>query len=161
MLTLVLTAQIPSGKNAIRETFVRGKKIRYPTARFKRWREQAAVEILQQRARWPVELKLSLPLRGRLVATIAYCEREPVPAGRVRDVPGMMDALWHLLDWVELVEDDGQIRDVTWREIERGDPQHNQPCLVLRLTGRTETAQGGTTRGRVISRGIGEGDRGS
>lgn len=104
-----LSAQIPSGKNAIRETYIHGGKVRYPNQRFTKWRKEAAVEIMQQKHTGP-----RWPLKGQLSATISYCPMDC----RLRDVPGMMDALWHLLEHCGIVEDDGQLQDVTWKRDE-------------------------------------------
>src|SRR6185436_19851969 len=103
MLTFSLTEQMPSGKNRIKETFVRGKKIRYPDARFKAWRATASVEIMQQKRTWSQQQKMALPLRNDIYVTISYRALDK----RRRDIPGMLDALWHLLEYAEIIEDDG------------------------------------------------------
>jgi hypothetical protein len=109
-MIITLSAQIPSGKNQIKETFVRGKKVRYPDQRFVAWREMAGLEVLQQKARWPTALKMALPLRGDLAMAVSYCPQDKT----LRDLPGMLDALCHLLGYLELIEDDGQIKSLQW-----------------------------------------------
>jgi hypothetical protein len=130
ILELALTDQLPSGKNAIKETYINGKKIRYPNKRFKGWRDAAATEIIIQRAKWPTALKMALPLRGDLIMTVSYRELIPVPARGDRDVTGMQDALQHLLEYCEVIENDGQIKSLTW-----GYPWRIEgPCAIICLT---------------------------
>lgn len=113
-MTFTLTAQMPSGKNQVQITRT-GQH--YPTARFVAWRRGAEAEVLRQVK--PAEK----PLTGRLALTVCY-----TPADRrVRDVSGLLDALFHLLARCGLLLDDGQIRDVTWRE------RAGTPGVVVRL----------------------------
>ena len=44
---------------------------------------------------------------------------------RTRDVPGMVDALWHVLQKVGFVEDDSQFKHVEWieEEVDRDNPR--------------------------------------
>ena len=86
----------------------------YAKPRFANWREHAAYEILQQKATWPTKQKMMLPLLGDLVVTISYREIVKVPANGTRDLPGMQDALWHLFTYCGLIENDGQIKGMTW-----------------------------------------------
>jgi len=125
MLTFSLTEQMPSGKNRIKETFVRGKKIRYPDARFKAWRATASVEIMQQKRTWSQQQKMALPLRNDIYVTISYRALDK----RRRDIPGMLDALWHLLEYAEIIEDDAQIKGVTWDYPWRTEG----PCMEMEL----------------------------
>ncbi len=124
-ISLILTAQIPSGKNQIKERFINGRKIRYPNKRFVAWREEAGFEIMQQKAKWPTHTKMALPLLGDLVVTISYRTLDKT----TRDLPGMQDALWHLLGYLNLIEDDGQIKGVTWEYPWRTEG----PCIELQL----------------------------
>jgi Holliday junction resolvase RusA-like endonuclease len=110
-MKIVLTEQIPSGKNA--QGIAKNGR-RYAKPRFINWREAASYEIMLQKRTWPTVVKMALPLRGDCVVTISYREIKKVPANGVRDVPGMLDALWHLLAHMELIEHDGQIKGVTW-----------------------------------------------
>lgn len=128
-LELALTDQIPSGKNAIKQTFINWKKVRYPTKLFKSWRTTAASEILMQRGKWPLQLKGSLPLRGDLIMTVSYRELIPVPARGDRDVTGMQDALQHLLEYCELIENDAQIKGLSWEYPWRD----SGPCIILEI----------------------------
>ena len=125
MLTITLTAQLPGGKNAIKECFVRGKKVRYPNARFAAWRKQAGQEVMVAKAAWPMRTKMLLPLSGPLTMHVSY---RPLD-GRRRDLTGMTDALYHLLEWCEIIEDDGQIKGLTWTYPWRTDG----PCTILML----------------------------
>ena len=110
MLKLVLIGQIPSGKNQVEEHWRQGKKVRHGNARFTAWREAAGKEILLQKATWPTALKMALPLLGDLAVCISY---RPLDKTQ-RDIDGMQSALWHLLEHMELIENDGQIKGLTW-----------------------------------------------
>lgn len=131
MLTIELTDQIPSGKNAIKERYVNGRKIRYPNKRFVSWRSLAGHEVLVQRSKMPFVVKGSLPLTGPLKLTVYYRELEPVPANGTRDASGMLDALQHLLEYCDIIQNDGQIKEVAWRQATRG------PCIIIQLEGVT------------------------
>ena len=111
MLRIALTDQIPSGKNAMGITRT-GRH--YAKPRFASWRSVASYEIMQQKMRLKWQQQFTLPLTGDLVVTISYREIEKVPANGTRDLPGCLDALWHLLTHCGLIETDGQIKGVTW-----------------------------------------------
>ena len=50
------------------------------------------------------------PLNGPLVMNVQYVSLDR----RTRDIPGMVDALFHLLEFCGLIEDDGQIQSLYW-----------------------------------------------
>jgi Holliday junction resolvase RusA-like endonuclease len=123
-MTITLTAQLPGGKNRIKERYVNGKKIRYPDKRFTQWRETAAKEILVQKSTWPTKLKMELPWRGPVSLEVSYCAQDK----KLRDADGMLSALMHLLTYSEILEDDGQVKDLRWTRRVDG------PCAVLTIT---------------------------
>lgn len=93
----VLQMQIPSGKNAVQITST-GK--RYPGKRFKAWRDEAMGKIS-----YPVT-----EFSGPVTMIVDY-----VPGDNIRrDVPGLLDALCHLIEKVGLVRDDTQVKCVQW-----------------------------------------------
>jgi Holliday junction resolvase RusA-like endonuclease len=69
--------------------------------------------------------KMLLPLSGPLTMHVSY---RPLD-GRRRDLTGMTDALYHLLEWCEIIEDDGQIKGLTWEHPWRTEG----PCAVVTL----------------------------
>lgn len=87
-LFLVLEGQIPSGKNQQQIIVRQGRVMKFPNARFKRWRDSAWQQIQRQRGKW---LTLKTPAR-------VFAKYWPGDLLR-RDVPGMMDALSHLLEF--------------------------------------------------------------
>lgn len=107
MISFTLTASLPSGKNQVGIDTRNGRIRRFPNKRFTDWRRQAAKEVLTQVA------AKEKPLIGPLHALIAYTPGDH----RLRDVPGMMDALWHLFAYCGLLEDDGQIVMADWRTL--------------------------------------------
>ena len=100
-LTLRLTGQIPSGKNAVKITRT-GK--RYPDMRFKLWRQEALKQLGKQ-------LDTVFPTTKPVTLIIDYTPSDQ----RRRDLPGMLDALCHLLEKAELVKDDAQVVQCTWK----------------------------------------------
>ena len=93
----LLDCQIPSGKNAVQTTRA-GK--RYPGKRFKSWRDEAMGQLP-----YPVT-----EFAGPVSMIVDY-----VPGDNIRrDVPGLLDALCHLIEKVGLVQDDAQVKCVQW-----------------------------------------------
>ena len=126
-LIISLTDSIPSGKNQVADHYVRGKKIRHGNDRFTQWKETAGKELLVQKTKWPLALRMALPLTGDLIMTVSYRPLDKTP----RDVDGMQSALQHLLETMELIENDGQIKGLTWEYPWRTEG----PCVVLTLIG--------------------------
>lgn len=113
MLTITLTGQMPSGKNAVNVTRTGH---RYPNQRFVDWREKAMWEVksqLQSQTKFPPESKVAME-----------CYYWPGDLRR-RDVPGMEDALCHLFEKMGLVDDDAQIEDQLFykQELDRKNPR--------------------------------------
>lgn len=100
-LTFKLSGQIPSGKNAV---IVTRTGQRYPQKRFKAWREEALRVLAREAAnQWHVTTPVSM--------IVDY-----VPSDhRRRDVPGMADALCHLLEKAGIVSDDCLIQQLSWK----------------------------------------------
>lgn len=118
--------QIPSGKNQIQLCVRRGRIHKYPNNRFVEWREKALVEISIQKMAWSKEMKSTLPLTGDLSMHVKYAARDK----RTRDISGMVDALFHLIVLAGLIEDDGQIKRLTW-----GPVKYKTNCIELEITG--------------------------
>lgn len=105
MITFTLTGQMPSGKNQIQQLWRHGKLVKVPNARFENWRWDAGTQLLQQRVipKEPIDKPVKL-----------YCFY--IPGDRItRDIPGMQDALYHLLVHCHILKDDGLIYDCDWR----------------------------------------------
>lgn len=103
-MKFTLKGQMPSGKNAVIVTRT-GK--RFPGKRFKMWRDDAARQIYMQLGTH-IEPLTHKPLAMMVVYTPGDL--------RTRDVSGLIDALFSILGYCGIVEDDGQIRFVTWGE---------------------------------------------
>jgi Holliday junction resolvase RusA-like endonuclease len=108
-LVLTLTSQLPGGKNQVQHTKT-GRH--YADTRFAAWRKEAGTEIVLQRATWPAELKMTLPFRQDLALSVSY--RELTKGGAGRDLTGMLDAIFHLLEHCEVIENDRQIKALEW-----------------------------------------------
>ena len=122
MLKLILSEQIPSGKNAMG---VRRDGRHYPNPRFETWRSIASFEIMKQKVKMKIEQHVALPLLGDLTVTISYRTFD----NTLRDVPGMLDALWNLLTHTQIIQNDGQIKGVTWIYPWRMEG----PCVEMRM----------------------------
>ena len=125
-MILVLHGQLPSGKNQIK-LCVRGGKIhKYPDARFILWREEALNQIAVQRGTRPTS---AMPVHLRV---------EYTPGDRrVRDVSGMLDAVFHVLAKSGTLDDDGLVWSVEWI---RHPMNKAKPRAMLTITERKEAA---------------------
>lgn len=117
MMKFVLKGQIPSGKNAMQVTRT-GRH--YPLARFVRWRSDATRQLREQGILNIRNVGI-LSGSGRKKITVRYFSGDV----RRRDVPGMMDAICHLLEWSDVVVDDALLKDWDWKtmEIDRDNPR--------------------------------------
>jgi hypothetical protein len=89
VLRAVLAGQHPSGKNQIQMSAPAAGVIRrFPKASFEAWRGTGYAQLDRQRGAWE---KLKVPA----VVTVRYTKGDLIR----RDVPGMEDALCHLLEW--------------------------------------------------------------
>jgi Holliday junction resolvase RusA-like endonuclease len=96
---------------------------RYPTARFVQWRAsayyQVRAQLIKQQAwrEWPRHAPMAL--------TVYYRPRDR----RRRDVPGMLDALLHLLERAEVIQDDAQVKTVFWVSALKS----QVPCVIMAI----------------------------
>ena len=108
MIKFTLLGQLPSGKNAVKITRTGH---RYPGKRFALWRENAQFMVPKQ----------TLPYDEPLRITVEYYHGDL----RRRDVPGMLDAILHLLEHGKFLTDDKHIVECMWthRGLDRGLPR--------------------------------------
>jgi len=106
----ILKGQVPSGKNAMQITRT-GRH--YPLKRFIDWRSNAEAQIRSQ-------VGFPQPIEQPCKAFFTYFPGDL----RRRDVPGMIDALFHVLERLNIVRDDSLIKDVDWetRALDRDNP---------------------------------------
>lgn len=88
VLRFTLEGQMPSGKGMIKTAVIRGRMMKYPNPRFKAWRKDAHAQLAAQRGEW-------VKLEGPATVSVRYYKGDL----KKRDVPGIMDALCHLLEW--------------------------------------------------------------
>jgi Holliday junction resolvase RusA-like endonuclease len=119
VLVLRLSEQIPSGKNHIRITRT-GR--RYPAARFAQWRASAYSQIRAQLIKQPNWREW--PRQAPMALIVYY---RPLDRRR-RDVPGMLDALLHLLERATVIQDDAQVKTVAWA------PAHKTQVACVMMT---------------------------
>ena len=107
--------QLPSGKNAV---LITRQGRRYPAPRFKAWRDAMLRALPHEHPTFT----------GPVHLTADYYAGDL----RRRDLPGMLDAILHVLEKAKLVEDDAQITSCRW--IPMGLNRDMPGCLVT-LTG--------------------------
>lgn len=83
----------------------------YPKKLFASWRDSFGQQFLLQKQPWSHYFPLSEPV----VIWVTYVAGD----ARIRDVPGMEDALWHLFEWVGFVKNDTLLKGVVWRTAPR------------------------------------------
>lgn len=105
-MTFTLTGPLVSGKNQIQLSYRHGRIFKYPNKRFVAWRTSAAEQLL------PLKRTSTWPLHGRVKLTVRYTPGDAIR----RDLTGMLDALFHLLEHVGIVENDYQIQCVEWHD---------------------------------------------
>ena len=103
-----LNGRLKSGKNQVQITRT-GQ--RYPKKDFKVWRDEMLKQIGD----------VAQPIEGPVEMIVDY-----VPGDLLRrDVPGMMDAICHLLEKAGIVFDDAQVKNVQWHQwpLDRANPK--------------------------------------
>lgn len=128
--TVTLSGQLPSGKNSIKTTRT-GK--RYPTKRFVEWRDAAVGHVYRERCKvFNLVSQMRVPMFRKpteLSIEVHYAAGDL----RRRDIPGMLDALFHVLERALVVEDDAQIKESHWYQlpVDRANPR-----VVVRMEAR-------------------------
>lgn len=123
-LSFTLLGQITSGKNSIKTTRT-GR--RYPTKRFVVWRDEAETQLRKHLLALVFRWAIILPKPMRVKLVVQYYPGDLIR----RDVPGMLDAICHVLEIAGIVEDDAQIKAVDWQEM---DLDRERPRVLLTLS---------------------------
>jgi len=112
MIHATLYGQMVSGKNAVK---INRTGRRYPANRFKAWRARAMGDLLAGLG--GKKVRFTTPCRLLMSYTPGDARR--------RDVPGMEDAICHLLEKAGIVADDVLLKDMAFRTrpINRKSPQ--------------------------------------
>lgn len=119
MITFNLNGWMVSGKNSVKGDPVDGHK--YPNPRFEKWRNMMSRQVWVQRQ----GLKVLFKKPTRVEFRVDYWRGD----NRRRDIPGMMDALFHLMECCNIVEDDAQfVRCLGW---EPHDMDRTNPRLIF------------------------------
>lgn len=104
-MKFILTGPVVSGKNQIQISARHGRIHKYPNKRFTLWKDNATKQLNAQ-------LKPNDGgFTGDVHLSVTYTPGDLIR----RDVTGMLDALFHLLEHVGLVGNDNQIKCVFWR----------------------------------------------
>ena len=104
--------------------------MRFPAKRFKLWREDALEQLHGQVMGYAMNGAI-LPIQSTISLE---CEYTPGDR-RTRDVPGMLDALLHLIVKAGLLTDDGLVWGVTWTRMEM---DRERPGLKFLISPRKE-----------------------
>jgi len=110
---LTIKGQLRSGKNNM---IVTRSGHHVPKPKWAAWRNEVLAQIFQQRTHGPIDKKSSIWVR--------YFAGDR----RRRDVPGMLDALYHCLERAKIVKDDSLLDHVVWTP---GYDKSNPRVLVL------------------------------
>lgn len=94
-MIFTIKGQVPGGKNSIKTTRI-GK--RFPTKRFEAWRDHAVLQVRQQSKNFLNEIPINKPANIEIYYNAGDNRR--------RDVPGIADAIFHVLERAGVVEDD-------------------------------------------------------
>lgn len=94
-----IEGQLKSGKNNMLTTRA-GKH--YPNPKWAVWRDEVMNQLWEQNSRPTITKPCSI--------VVHYTAGD----NRRRDVPGMMDALWHCLERAKIVSDDKFFANVKW-----------------------------------------------
>ena len=105
ILQLTINGQVPGGKNGIKTTAMGG---RYPSKRFAAWRDDAKAQVERQLSR----IQFHSPIKVKCRYDVKVYQSD----NRRRDVPSMMDAVWHVLENTDILEDDYFLRGGSWDE---------------------------------------------
>lgn len=131
-LELHLKGQCTSGKNAV---IVTRTGHRFPSKRFIDWRRDAMEQIKPQLD----ALDIDMPLDHPVSVDIEYTAKDRIK----RDVPGIIDALWHLLEKGGVVKDDtflgGWGEGITFKN---NGVNKNNTGVVIRIKGETNEDTG-------------------
>lgn len=99
--------QIPSGKNSV---VVTRSGHRFPNKRFSDWKKDILPFIQAARKEYKIEKPIDFPVN----VIVEYTAGDK----RRRDVPGMIDAIWHVIEHGGIVSDDrylgGDGKEVHW-----------------------------------------------
>jgi Holliday junction resolvase RusA-like endonuclease len=118
-LVLVLDGQMQSGKNRV---LITRTGHRYPPKRFAEWRDRVVAEIQRQNTG---QFFFQSPAR----AMVIYVPGDK----RKRDVPGIVDALFHCLERAGVVKDDALLEDISFVTL---DVDRKAPNLTIQIQGK-------------------------
>lgn len=108
---LFLPGITKSGKNGIQinpKTFAH-----YPKKSFVDWRNAMSKAIALQKDTLP-----AAPITEEVHVSIWYSKGDNVR----RDMPGIMDAIWHVLERSGILADDTQVKTLTWHKAPETEP---------------------------------------
>lgn len=131
MIEFIFKGQMVSGKNQVQTAMVRGRLIKFPNARFKKWRADFQSQLFAQR----FGKKLPLPFSGPVCLSVLY-----YPGDRLRrDLTGILDALFHAVEVKNggcIVNDDSQFKMVA---IEERELRRDAPGISIAVEAIDET----------------------
>jgi Holliday junction resolvase RusA-like endonuclease len=124
VIELRLTGQIHGGKNQILHT---RSGHRYPNKLFAQWSKAAIAEIIRQKPLWTT---LCTPYLED--ATLHWQFIYTPSDRRRRDVPAILDAVFHVLERADVVSDDAIIKNLTFTTLP---PDKDNAGMTIRIEG--------------------------
>lgn len=126
----ILEGQVRGGKNHMQINFRTGTH--YPTPEFAAWRNRACAEIMAQKRdmllyfRSKKGVTVKLPFDQELACDIDYTPSD----NRRRDIPAILDAIFHVLERSGIVADDALIKHIAFRTRQK-DARNPRAIIVL------------------------------
>ena len=116
----ILEGQVRGGKNHMQINFRTGTH--YPTPEFAAWRNRACADLMVQKKDHPIKF----PLDQELACDINYTPSD----NRRRDIPAILDAIFHVLERSGIVADDALIKHIAFRTRQK-DARNPRAIIVL------------------------------
>lgn len=101
-MKLIILGQIMGGKNNVLMTRTGHK---YPNPKWAAWRDKVVASMKIQAISQKTNFE---PIKGTLTISLNYWKGDL----RRRDVPAILDSLWHCLERAGIIEDDSQLCNV-------------------------------------------------
>jgi len=106
-MKLIIQGQVRGGKNNM---IVCRNGMHIPSKTFKKWRDDAVTQIYHQIQNAKEIIRtIDNPCRADIIYTAGDRRR--------RDMPAIIDAIWHALERAEVVRDDCLIEDVCFKKL--------------------------------------------
>ena len=108
-ITITIKSQVRGGKNNM---LVLRNGMHIPSKKFKAWRDDAVNQVIDQIYRYETTTGSFEMITEPCSANVSYVAGDR----RRRDMPAIIDAVWHVLERAEIVKDDCLIENVNFKK---------------------------------------------